>query len=259
MTTPGRRHASFAVPAVLLLLAHAAPLAAQDKTGIFLGRVTDSLGTPVPYASVAILSTKLRAITDSNGRFRFDRVPVGSQAVAVRAFGWKPVLFMIRMEEGQEQSFQVGLERAPQFLPDLIAKSKSTTKPPEYAFTNRYDGFFYRRVVRSGTFRLRGANVWFESAMHTADLLQGIPSVRVSSSGGMSTVDFPGCKGGASTRVAVWIDGSRVMENDHNDALDFVSPSDVEAIEVYRRGGQIPAEFQTDACAAIVIWTRVAP
>ncbi len=58
--------------------------------------------------------------------------------------------------------------------------------------------------------------------------------------------------------MAVWIDGSRVMENDHNYALDFVSPSDLEAIEVYRRGGQIPAEFQTDASAAIVIWTRVA-
>ncbi len=160
------------------------------------------------------------------------------------------------MEEGQEQTFQLGLERAPQFLPDLIAKGTVLEKPPEYAFTPRYDGFFHRRRVRSGTFRVRNQSPWFQSASRTADLLQGIPSVRVSSSGGITTVAFPGCKGGASTKVAVWIDGSRVMTDDHNYALDYVSAADIGMIEVYRRGGQIPAEFLSDACAAIVIWTR---
>jgi hypothetical protein len=178
--------------------------------------------------------------------------------VVARAIGWKPQLFMIRMEEGQEQTFQIGLERAPQFLPDLIAKGTVIEKPPEYAFTSRYDGFFHRRRIRSGTFRARNQDPWFQSASHTADLLRGIPSVRVSSSGGLSTVAFQGCQGlsGVPNKVAVWIDGSRVMTDDHNYALDYVSPAEIELIEVYRRAGQIPAEFLADACAAIVIWTR---
>lgn len=242
--------------AAVLLLFGLTPLAAQAQSGVFLGRVTDSLGTPVPNAVVALLGTGLQMLADSNGRFRFPVVPVGSHAVVARAIGWKPQLFMIRMEEGQEQTFQIGLERAPQFLPDLIAKGTVVEKPPEYAFTSRYDGFFHRRRVRAGTFRIRHQSPWFESASHTADLLQGIPSVRVSSSGGITTVAFLGCRGGASTKVAVWIDGSRVMTDDHNSALDYVSPADIEMIEVYRRGGQIPAEFLSDACAAIVIWTR---
>ncbi len=240
----------------MCLLLGAAPLAAQEKSGVFLGRVTDSLGTPVPNAAVSLLGTGLQTLTDGNGRFRFSAVPVGSHPVVARAIGWKPLLFMIRMEEGQEQSFQIGLERAPQFLPDLIAKGTVIEKPPEYAFTSRYDGFFHRQRIRAGTFRARHQSAWFQSASRTADLLQGIPSVRVSSSGGISTVSFQGCKGGASNKVAVWIDGSRVMTDDHNYALDYVSPAEIELIEVYRRAGQIPAEFLADACAAIVIWTR---
>ncbi len=248
-----RRH--LAGLAALWLVIGAAPLTAQEKSGVFLGRVTDSLGTPVPNAAIALLGTGLQTVADQNGRFQFPAVPVGSHAVVARAIGWKPQLFMIRMEEGQEQTFQIGLERAPQFLPDLIAKGTVLEKPPEYAFTSRYDGFFHRRRVRFGTFRVRNQSPWFESASHTADLLQGIPSVRVSSSGPITTVAFLGCRG-PSAKVAVWIDGSRVMTDDHNYALDYVSPAEIELIEVYRRAGQIPAEFLSDACAAIVIWTR---
>ena len=54
----------------------------------------------------------------------------------------------------------------------------------------------------------------------------------------------------------MWIDGARVMTNNANEALDYVRPSDIEMIEVYRGVGQIPGEFLEDACAAIVIWTR---
>ena len=78
----------------------------------------------------------------------------------------------------------------------MIAQGTVLEKPPEYAFTSRYDGFFHRRRVRAGTFRVRNQSPWFESASHTTDLLQGIPSVRVSSSGGITTVAFLGCRGG---------------------------------------------------------------
>lgn len=249
----GIRCGSLAALALGLLAATPGRGLAQVPAGVLLGRVTDSAGVPVPFAAVAILSANLRVTADSNGRFRFERVPAGPQAVAVRAFGWKPILFMITMGEGEEQTFQVGLERAPQLMPELIAKGRRSAKPPEYAFTTRYDGFFHRRRVRSGTFRVRGESIWLDTASRTADMLRGIPGVRVATSGVLSSVSFLGCHG----KVAVWIDGARVMTDDHNDALDFVAPSDVEMVEVYRRAGQIPAEFLEDACAAVVIWTRV--
>ena len=127
-------------------------------------------------------------------------------------------------------------------------------KPPEYALTHRYDGFFRRRLVRAGTFRIRG-DPTFTHAIHTGDLLVGIPGVRVSFGPGGTTVGFSRCRG-AGSKVAVWIDGARVMTNNHNEALEYLRPGMIEMIEVYRGVGQIPGEFLEDACAAIVIWTR---
>ena len=46
------------------------------------------------------------------------------------------------------------------------------------------------------------------------------------------------------------------MTDNHNEALGYLRPGDIEMIEIYRRSGQIPAEYLGDFCAAIVIWTR---
>ena len=237
-----------------LLAVSAAPLGAQTAVRIFRGQVTDSLGVPIPFAEVAILSTGLRVVADSQGLFRIANVPAGLHAVIVRSIGWKPLLFLIRMGDNEERIGRIGLEPAPQQLPELTVEGGKFAKPPEYALTHRYDDFFRRRAVRAGTFRLRGAPEW-SSAMHTADLLRNIPGVHVSFGPGGSSVEFARCRG-FGAKVAVWIDGARVMTDNPNEALSYLRPSDVEAIEVYRGIGQLPGEFLVDACAAIVIWTR---
>lgn len=245
---------SRALLATALLLHAAGTLAAQKGTGILRGQVTDSLGIPVPLAEVAILSTTLRAVADSEGLFRINGVPVGLFGVIARSIGWKPQFFVIRMEEDQEQVVRIGLEPSPQRLPDIIVQGGRFAKPPEYAFTHKYDEFFHRRLVRSGTFRIRADPV-FESAIATGDLLRMIPGVRVSFGQGGTTVSFSRCSGRGS-KVSVWIDGAQVMTSDHNEALTYLRPNDIEMIEVYRGPGQIPGEFLGDSCAAIVIWTR---
>lgn len=243
--------------ALLLTGPAVVPLAGQAgeaKTGLFRGQVTDSLGIPVPNAEIAILSTSLRVVADSDGLFRIPGVPVGLHGVVVRSIGWKPLFFLIRMEAGQEQVARIGLEPAPQRLPEIVVQGGKFAKPPEYAFTTRYDDFFRRRRVRAGTFRVRGDPL-FDRAIATGDLLQMIPGVRVSFGGDGTTVWFSRCSG-PGAKVAVWIDGARVMNENHNEALEYLRPSDIEMIEVYRSPGQIPGEFLADSCAAIVIWTR---
>jgi len=237
-----------------LLAGLAGPLAGQQGTRVFRGQVTDSLGLPVPYAEIALLGTNLRVVADSEGLFRIEGVPVGLHPVIVRSIGWKPIFFLLRMGEDEERIGRIALEPAPQQLPDLVVEGGRFAKPPEYAFTHRYDDFFRRRRVRSGTFRMR-SDPMFASALHTGDLLRAIPGVRVSFGSGGTAVEFASCHG-MGAKVAVWIDGARVMTDNHNEALGYLRASDVEMIEVYRRSGQLPGEFLSDACAAIVIWTR---
>ena len=242
-----------------LLAAAGAPLAAQGaKPGtarILRGQVTDSLGFPVPLAEVAILGSGLSAVADSEGLFRITDVPIGLHAVIVRSIGWKPYFFFIRMGENEELVGRIGMVPAPQQLPEIIVQGRRFAKPPEYAFTHRYDGFFQRRLAHSGTFRLRSDPV-FQSAFHAGDLLRDIPGVRVSfGMGGVPMVTFTRCRG-SNTKVSVWIDGFRTIASDPNEALSWIRASEVEMIEVYRGLGEIPGEFMNDECAAIVIWTR---
>lgn len=232
----------------------AADLMGQAGTGIFRGKVTDSLGIPVPLAEIVILGTELRAVADSEGMFRMAAVPQGMHPVIVRSIGWKPIFFMLRIAGGEEFIVRIGLEPAPQRLPEIIVKGGRFAKPPEYALTHRYDDFFRRRVIRSGTFRMR-TDPMFVRAISTGDLLQMIPGVRVSFGEGGTTVEFSRCRG-PSSKVSVWIDGAQVMNPNHNEALEYLRPSNIEMIEVYRGPGQIPGEFLGDSCAAIVIWTR---
>jgi hypothetical protein len=240
------------VAAALVCLA--SPLAGQAGTGIFRGKVTDSLGIPVPLAEIVLLGTSFKALADSDGIFRIAGIPRGLHPVIVRSIGWKPLFFMLRMEENDEFIGRIGLEPAPQRLPELTVEGGRFAKPAEYALTTRYDDFFRRRQVRPGIFRTRG-DPSFANAISTGDLLKMIPGVRVSFGEGGTSVEFSRCRGGSS-KVAVWIDGARVMTNNHNEALDYLRPANIEMIEVYRGPGQIPGEFLDDSCAAIVIWTR---
>ncbi len=136
----------------------------------------------------------------------------------------------------------------------MVVEGGRFAKPAEYAFTTRYDDFFRRRAFRSGTFRTR-EDALFQSAFQTAELLRGIPGVFVRFSQGGLSVAFSACRE-SYAKVSVWIDGARVITDNHNEALTYLRPEDIEMIEVYRRSGQIPGEFLGDSCAAIVIWTR---
>ena len=54
---------------------------------------------------------------------------------------------------------------------------------------------------------------------------------------------------------AVFMDGLRFEAMD----IDFVSyPEDIEAVEIYVRGSQAPAQFWDvrNACGSIVLWSR---
>ena len=64
--------------------------------------------------------------------------------------------------------------------------------------------------------------------------------------------------------VQVYVDGHRYTwttadqgaEADADRIIKGISPYTVEAMEVYTGIARIPPEFLTDACAAIVIWTK---
>lgn len=132
------------------------------------------------------------------------------------------------------------------------------------------------------------------TAFRTFELLRGISGVQVAwNPPGVpgTTVRFSRCLD-FPPRISVWVDGQKIpfrapapppsagraltpeeaarggasLEevlawrsatwSQWLELFDFVRPADIEAVEVFRGIGQIPAEFRDDSCAAVAIWTR---
>ena len=77
--------------AVLLLLVGSIPLAAQEQTGAIEGIVKDSSGAVLPGVTVEATSTgagTVTSVTDSNGQYRFPRLPSGRYQVRASLMGY---------------------------------------------------------------------------------------------------------------------------------------------------------------------------
>jgi TonB-linked SusC/RagA family outer membrane protein len=73
-----------------LLLGLLCPLAARAQLGRITGVVTSDAGLPVPRAQVSVLTTQMRAIADSVGRYAIANVPVGRYTVRATSLGHGP-------------------------------------------------------------------------------------------------------------------------------------------------------------------------
>lgn len=75
---------------VLLPLTIVSVAAAQQHVGGLAGTVVDSAGRGIRLVEVIVTGTAARLLTDSTGRFRFTRSPVGNQRILLRAIGYEP-------------------------------------------------------------------------------------------------------------------------------------------------------------------------
>jgi outer membrane receptor for ferrienterochelin and colicin len=95
---------------LLLLLAAAAPAAAQS-TGRIVGRVIDGeKGTPIAGVVLEVVGTELRGQSAIDGRYTLASVPAGSVAVRARYIGYQPkVVEGIVVPEGGAVSQDIAL------------------------------------------------------------------------------------------------------------------------------------------------------
>ena len=93
------------------------------------------------------------------------------------------------------------------------------------------------------------------SARRVSDLLRGLPGVSVDQN---DNVVLRGMMSGLGScgSPTVFLDG--IVSSVGNEDLKILDPLDVEAIEVYRRPNEIPAQYggPTRGCGVILIWTR---
>lgn len=201
-----------------------ASVAAQDPAArtvvIVQGRV-QSQGRPVPGAVISLTDSRVSTASDSGGRFSLAATVRAGRALMVRAIGFLPRTVTLPVEGASPGNLIVELLPAPQPLPELVVER------PGPAPVARLAGFEERRRRGLGVF-LTGDDLDHSGALTTGDLLRHIPGVHLSFGGDGTRVHFTRC----TERVSVWVDGIRIREPDHNEALRVVHPRDVAAMEV---------------------------
>lgn len=217
-----------------------------------LGKILTPTELPLADVEVTILRLSRTTLSDSAGRFHFGTVPAGDYVIRVRRIGFRGQQFSAHLEPGRSKDVQIVMDPGPQILPEIEVKERFL-KPIEYAHTHKYDDFFRYRYLGWGFFKTR-ENFENLNPMRTADILQGIPRVRVRHTAfNDPIVNIEACR-----RPAVLIDGAIQYGGPPGDLLGRVHPSHVEMVAVFRGPAEMPAEaamFANNDCA-IMIWTR---
>ena len=222
------------------------------------GIVRSTEGHAIISAEIRDRASGLRAMSDSLGAFSLSDVPDGDRILDVRRIGFTAESFPIALVFGHDRRVALQLTRIVQALPDERVHGV-LDKPARYADTRRYDEFYSRRAMGFGTFLTR-EDIDRQFKTNTPELLQGMAGMKVKRIGNEWKVQSMQCQLGIpsladpSESIRVFINGRDVGDASE---LTTVNPAEIEAMEVYKGPGELPAEARGKGCAAIFIWTRV--
>ena len=214
------------------------------------GRVIDQqTGLPIAQASVRIPNTSLLAMSNVDGRFVFERMPLGKYA--------------LKIEHISYASNQALLDVAHEDLDALIhlAPAAIALQPVIVtAFSRRLEnvGFYERQQRGVGTFIDR-KKIDAMNVKNASELLRRAPGVRLvpQSRTRANQPDNATIGNRGNCRYVFVIDGSRTLPDFE---MDHVAAGAIEGVEVYNGVAEVPALLRAIAghtmCGVIAIWTR---
>lgn len=219
--------------------------AVQTPTGVLIGRVLTRDGKPVADALV-VLGVAPNVRSSSTGAFFVQRMPAGVHTLEVRTFGAPPTRREVSVAGGDTIRVDITLTRTVYQLETVRTLGDGMMKDADVGTFND----FYERMQRGqGRFFSRED---MQRAVTIDQLVSTIPGVRIRRNAlGDVSISFGRCITGG--RTAFYVDGVEAMGDD---LLSWYRPSDLEAMEVYRGIGELPAQVFGDACAAVFLWSR---
>jgi hypothetical protein len=238
--------------------------AQNPQTAQFSGKVTSERAVPISGVEVAILELHRLATTDSIGRFDFLDIPPGSYTLRCRRIGYVAEFLQLTVAPTEHKQAVIVLAAGTYRLPDVEVTAVQL-KPVEYAYTHKYDDFFWRRRVGFGSFITR-AQIDRLQPLDTPRLVSLAPGVSLRFANAQNVdVRVRSCRS-----IGVWVDGAKQKwpelyrrpsgaQDSAAIAAGFflgqIPAIRVEMVAVFRGPAEMPAEFLPDECA-IAIWTR---
>jgi hypothetical protein len=222
------------------------------KSGVVDGIVTDTSLVPVVGATVSVVGTDLRVVSDMNGHIRIVDLQPGEYTLFVRRIGFAPAFSQLQLGEADTLRVSIALTRITNELDTVRVSAREDVT-----------GFAWRRSLKVGQF-ITAADIERENPRTTTSLLRtrdglsysfdraGNPFVAVTRGAGRNCrplllLDGFPLRGGAPSVPGV-------------PSLDWVlHPDEIGGVEIYANPAQVPARFASwgsGDCGVIVFWTR---
>ncbi|HEX6576119.1 MAG TPA: carboxypeptidase-like regulatory domain-containing protein [Gemmatimonadaceae bacterium] len=238
------------------------------------GRITQrATGEPVPRARVVLmdLNDRAKSVTssDSGGTYRIQAPLGGSYKLIVHANGFASVNTPpIELAVGVTTTLDINVpitDSATTIAPVTVTAEKPLVSAPP-GNPHKYDEFLRRRQLGIGTFLTREQ---IEATPHsqTPEIFSHIAGLKVRQHGTEWYIQSQRCPARLGTGreqetmddpnpwlyPMLFVDGHRMRDLKF---ITTISPSQIEAIEVYQGAAQLPADAKGNACAAIYVWLK---
>ena len=230
------------------------PLSAQDPgvhVGAIVGQVFDQ-DTRKWVAGVEITVDDMEpVITDAEGHFRIDAIPVGWHRVVTRRIGYETRVDTVAIPTNSILAVRVALSREPVVLEPLTITVRSATLERHGFYTRAKQGYSGVYLDRAKIEAMRATSVTqlFRNITGIRVVYDGLYGARLIINQVVSLSDPEQEIGGC--QPSYWIDGIRSTMT----TPDMMRLDELEGIEVYRRAGA-PGKF-IHSCGTILFWTRV--
>ncbi len=220
---------------------------ATDDSAAITGQIVASeTRAPIKGATVQVMGTRIATTTDSSGRFALTALPPGLVMLEARAVGYATGNWRLTLKPGQVIDHRFDLDLLAYELPEVTVEAKKAAR--------RFADFERRRQSGMGYF-ITKEQIERASPTNLIDILvtaRGVQQVCITNDCFAKMVRAPpGCY------PQYFLDG---RESTPYFARN-TPPHDVQGIEIYRGGSEIPGEFGGSAsgCGVIAIWTKSYP
>jgi hypothetical protein len=218
------------------------------------GRVIDQRsGHAVPGVVVRLRPSRMSALSDTAGRFRFERVPLGEYRLQAEHIAY--ALNATALVVGHDD-LDVVVPLTPEAIPlqPIIVS----------VFSRRLEhvGFYDRQKRGVGTFIDR-KQIDSMNVQDASDLLRRVPGLRLVPQNTRNSGEPRNATVGrrAHCRFAFVVDGTRTLQDFE---MDMLAAPALEGIEVYQGLAEVPPHFKAhwssasdfSLCGVIAIWTR---
>ncbi len=233
----------------------ACPALAAQEPGIHVGAIAGQVfdqDTREWLAGVEIKVDEMESvITDVEGHFRINDIPVGWHRIVTRRIGYETRVDTVGIPTNSVLAIRVALSREPVVLAPLTITVRSATLERNGFYARAQQGYSGVYLDRAKIEAMRAATVTqlFQNMNGIRVVYDGLYGARLMINQVVSMSDPNHEVGGCEP--SYWIDGVRSTMT----TPDMMRLDELEGVEVYRRAGA-PGKF-IHSCGTILFWTRL--